>query len=327
MKVVVAIFGEHDFWKIPASSVDELRSRFPHVHFAHATDEASLVREARDADIAFSSILRGDALAAAGRLRWIHSSAAGVGSLLSPELKRREITLTNSRGIHASFIAEHVLAVTLILFRKLQVAFRRQAEFTWALEEICSDPPVRTVRGSRAGIIGLGAIGSAVAACFAALGADVRAIRRRPELGPTPGVSWVGGTRDLPDLLSRVDVVAITAPQTAMTRELIGAAELVLMKPEAILVNVSRGKLVRERDLAEALADGTIAGAALDVFEHEPLDHASPLWRLPNVVITPHTSGFRPDYWQAATELFSQNLGRFERGETLLNVVDLDEGY
>jgi len=327
MKAVVAIFGESEFWKIPAAYVEELRSRFPHVRFAHATDQRSLVREARDADVAFSSILRGDALAGASHLRWIHSSAAGVGSLLSPDLKRRGITLTNSRGLHAGFIAEHVIGVTLVLFRKLQVAFRRQAELTWAQEEMCTDPPVRTVRGSCAGIIGLGAIGSAVGAAFAAVGAEVRAIRRRPELGPTPGVSWVGGTVDLPDLLSRADVVVITAPQTTLTRELIGAAELVLMKPDAVLVNVSRGKLVRERDLTEALGDGTIAGAALDVFEHEPLDPHSPLWRLPNVVITPHTSGFRPDYWKAATDLFSDNLRRFERGEPLLNVVDLDEGY
>jgi phosphoglycerate dehydrogenase-like enzyme len=106
-----------------------------------------------------------------------------------------------------------------------------------------------------------------------------------------------------------------------------GREELEAMKPDGILVNVSRGKLVDERALADVLASGSIGGAALDVFEHEPLDPASPLWGLPNVIVTPHMSGFRADHWDAATELFSENLRRFDRGEPLLNVVDKQAGY
>ena len=327
MKVLVAIFSAADTWTIPARHVDALRRRFPGVTFAHAEDDETMRREAADADVAFSSLVRGDVLAGAPRLAWIHSSAAGVGSLLSPELKRGGVVLTNSRGVHADFIAEHVVAVTLALFRKLHLAVRRQLEGRWAQAELNAAPPPRLLRGATAGVVGLGAIGAAVARAMTGLGADVRAIRRRPGLAPPPGVSRAGGPDELPDLLAGADVVVLAAPLTGETRGLIGRHELALMKAGAVLVNVSRGKLVREDELADALTRGVIAGAALDVFEHEPLDPGSPLWRLPNTLITPHTSGFRPDYWDVVTDLFAENLQRYRRGEPLVNVVDPEAGY
>jgi phosphoglycerate dehydrogenase-like enzyme len=328
LKVLVAIYYPDALvWNIPAGDVDVLRARFPHISFAHARDHETTLREVRDADVAFSSILRGELLAGATRLRWIHSSAAGVGSLISPELRARGIIVTNSRGLHATTIAEHVVGVTIMLLRKLHVAVRRQAEGRWAQEELSAPDASRSIRGAVIGIVGLGAIGSGVARAMAALGAEVRAIRRRPTLPVPDGVAWVGGPDELSDLLRRADVVVLAAPQTGATRGLIGAREMGLMRRDAFLVNVSRGKIVDEGALVQALTDGTIAGAALDVFEHEPLDPASPLWRLPNVIVTPHSSGFRQDYWQAVVDLFTENLRRFERREPLLNVVNLDVGY
>ncbi len=328
MKVLVAIYYPDALvWNIPSREVDLLRARFPNVVFAHARDNEATLREVRDADVAFSSILRADLLAPATRLRWIHSSAAGVGSLMSPELRARGIAVTNSRGLHATTIAEHVVGVTIMLLRKLHVAVRRQMDRTWAQEELSTPDATRSIRGSTVGVVGLGAIGSGVARAMAALGAEVRAIRRRPALPAPDGVAWVGGPDDLDDLLPRADVLVLAAPQTGATRGLIGARELGLMRRDAYLVNVSRGKIVDERALVQALTSGTIAGAALDVFEHEPLDAGSPLWQLPNAILTPHCSGFRQDYWQAIVDLFSENLRRFERGEPLLNVVDLDLGY
>jgi len=132
---------------------------------------------------------------------------------------------------------------------------------------------------------------------------------------------------ELPRLLDRSDVVVLAAPLTAETRGLIGAPELARMKPTAWLVNVARGKLIQEDALVEALRAGTIAGAALDVFEHEPLGPNNALWALPNVIVTPHVAGFRGDYWEAATELFSENLRRFLSGQPLLNLVDKRAGY
>lgn len=328
MKILVAIYSSDTrAWTIPAHYVERLRERFPHHEFAHAEDHEGARRAIVDAEVAFSSLVRGELFQAARRLRWIHSSAAGVGSLITPELKARGIVLTNSRGVHGTAIAEYVVAVTIMLRRKLHVAVRRQLERRWAQDELSAPEASRTVRGARVGLVGLGAIGSAVAQAFAALGAEVRAVRRRPALGAPAGVSRVAGPDGLEALLAWADVVVLTAAHTRETRGLIGARELALMTPDAVLVNVSRGRLVDEAALVDALATGRLGGAALDVFVHEPLDPASPLWGLPNVIVTPHTSGFRADYWDAVVDLFSENLRRFERGEPLLNIVDLDAGY
>jgi phosphoglycerate dehydrogenase-like enzyme len=227
----------------------------------------------------------------------------------------------------ADSIAEHVLALTLALFRKLPQAFRAQAARQWAQDEAMAPPPLRVVQSSRVLIVGPGRIGAACARRFAALGADVTAIRRRMDQPVPEGVRAVRPVGELHDVLPDADVVVISAAQTADSRGLIGARELSRMRRGGILVNVSRGKLVDERALAAALRDCVIAGAGLDVFEHEPLDAASPLWALPNVLITPHTAGFRPDHWDAATALFAENLRRFESGRPVLNEVDKQAGY
>jgi phosphoglycerate dehydrogenase-like enzyme len=159
------------------------------------------------------------------------------------------------------------------------------------------------------------------------MGMRVIATRRRATAPRPASVEVVYAPSRLPELLAASDVVVLAAPSTDATRDLIGSAEIRKMKRDAILINVARGRLVREEDLAVELSRGTIAGAALDVFEREPLDASSPLWDLPNVVITPHTSGFREDYWEAAVELFADNLRRFEAGIPLLNVVDKAAGY
>ncbi len=314
-------------WNIPLDHLQRLRGRFAQHHFLHAADDRAGVALIADAEVAFSSQVYRDQLAAARCLRWIHSPAAGVGGMLYPEMVQSPVLLTNSRGLAAATIAEHAIAVTLAMFRRLPLAVHRQLERRWAQDEISQPPVNRQLARSRVVMVGLGAIGTAAAARFVALGARVSAIRRRPDRGGCPGLESVAGPDRLPEMLADTDVVVLTAPQTAQTRHLIGAPELALMKSDALLVNLSRGKLIDEGALADALQSGRIGGAALDVFEHEPLDPASPLWTLPNVLITPHTSGFRPDHWDAATDLFAENLRRFETGEPLLNVVDKEAGY
>lgn len=227
----------------------------------------------------------------------------------------------------AETIAEHVVCVTLALFRKLPLALRSQAARHWAQNDMLEPPPQRTIAGSEVLIVGLGSIGSACAWRFAALDATVRAIRRRIDQPTSPSVRSVDEPSKLLTLLPAADVVVVTAAQTEATRRMIGAPELRAMKAGAVLVNVARGKLIDEQALVDALATGSIAGAALDVFEHEPLDPGSPLWASPNLIITPHTSGFRPDHWDAATALFAGNLRRLEAGEPLVNVVDKQAGY
>ena len=300
---------------------------FPQHQFDHARSEAEAVAFAPGADVAFMAELRPAHFSAARQLRWIHSSAAGVGNMLFPELVQSEVVLTNSSGVSADPIAEHVLGLTLALFRKFPVAFRSQASRHWAQNDMVAPPPLRHVQGAHVLIIGLGSIGAACAWRFAALGAEVTAIRRRLDRPTPPGVSHVATAEDLHQLLPQADVVVISAAQTGATRGLIGERELSLMHTNAILINVSRGKLVDEGALISALQAGTIGGAGLDVFEHEPLAAGSPLWTLPNVIITPHMSGFRPDHWDAVTTLFAENLQRFEHGEPLRNVVDKSAGY
>jgi phosphoglycerate dehydrogenase-like enzyme len=326
MLILVSIHSPVGVWNIPGEHVSRLRREFPGHTFLHASDYDETLALLPQADVLFSSEIDRTQLAAAPRLQWIHSPAAGVGGMLFREMTASPVLLTNSRGVAADTMAEHVLAVTLALFRNLPLALARQAEHTWAQDEISAHGN-RTLAASHAVVVGLGAIGSAVARRMAGLGAQVTGIRRRPDGPPVPGVSTTVAPDRLAAVLPVADVVVIAAPHTSSTRGLIGAAELAAMMPQTILVNVSRGRLVDEDALAAALLRGSIGGAALDVFEREPLPSDSPLWDLPNVLITPHTSGFRPDHWDVMTALFADNLRRYEQAEPLLNVVDKNAGY
>jgi phosphoglycerate dehydrogenase-like enzyme len=327
VNVLVSIHSPFVMWNIPQGHVLALAREFPAHVFTHARNDAEALESIGGADVAFSAQIRPEHLAAAGRLRWIHSPAAGVGSMLFPAMIDSPVVMTNSRGLSADTIAEHVVAVTLALFRRLQVAVRYQAKREWAQDTIGQPPANRMLSGAAVLVIGLGGIGGAVAARMQALGARVSAVRRRPSLESPPAIARVWPHERLHEALSTADVVVVAAPQTAETRGMIGAAELDAMRPDAVLINVSRGKLVDEDALVAALRAGTVRGAALDVFAHEPLSPDSPLWDLPDVLITPHTAGFRSDHWDAATALFAENLRRFEEGEALVNVVDKRAGY
>ena len=327
MRILIAISSPVAAWNIPVEYVERLRRRFPQHEFIYAPTDADVVPLIPPADVAFIGEINPAQFAAARALRWIHSPAAGIGGMLFPALLESPVVITNSRGMSSVVISEHVIALTLALFRKLQVAIQCQMRRHWGQDEMFALPATRTISGSDVLMIGLGGIGAASARLFAGLGARVSAIRRNPEAPAPAEVVAVHGPERLTDHLSAADVVVVAAPQTSSTRRMIGKRELDSMRRTAVLINVSRGTLVDQSALAEALANGVIGGAGLDVFEQEPLDAASPLWTLPNVVITPHTSGFRPDHWEAASDLFAENLRRYEAGEPLLNVVDKTAGY
>jgi len=174
--------------------------------------------------------------------------------------------------------------------------------------------------------VGLGAIGTAIAERARALGLRVIAVRRHPPADPAPAHEQWPASR-LHDLLPVVDWLVIVAPHTPETQGLIGRDELARLRPSARLMNLARGALVDERALIAALRAGRLAGAALDVFEDEPLPRSSPLWDLPEVIVTPHTSGLGPRYWERVVEQFTANLRRFLAGEPLTNVVDKRAGY
>lgn len=325
MKVLIGIHSPFAMWNIPAEQVLRLRREFPQHTFVQAFDAEQCVERIADVDAAFMGQITRAQLAAAARLEWIHSPAAGVGGMLFPEMVDSPVVLTNSRGMSADTIAEHAIAVTLAMFRRLPDACRYQAQKVWA-QDVISAAGNRSLAGSHIVIVGLGAIGRAVAVRMTALGARVTGVRRNPGQR-AHGVERMVGPDALRSVLPGADVVLVSAPHTRETRRIIGGLELAAMSPHTLLVNVSRGALIDEPALIEALRGQTIGGAALDVFNDEPLPADSPFWTLPNVLITPHTSGLRPDHWDAAIALFSENLRRFAEGKPLINVVDKNAGY
>jgi phosphoglycerate dehydrogenase-like enzyme len=328
MNVPIGVISPAAIWVMPRHFVDGLRQAFPHHTFPEAWDRDTLRQLLQRADVAFTPFVDRDVFPSAQRLRWVQSPAAGVGNLMFPELLASDVIVTTARGIRARSIAEHVLGVTIALARELPVAIRAQAGHEWAQDRLEGERSrVRILQGSRMGIVGLGAIGLEVARIAVPFGFRVTAIRRRPTRPVPDGIEAVWMPDRLADLLALSDVVVLSLPQTPETKQLIGRRELKVIKRGAILVNVARGKLIDDDALVEALRDGRVAGAALDVFAREPLEASSPYWDLPHVLITPHTAGAMPDYWTRLVDLFSDNLRRFERGDPLMNVVDKTVGY
>lgn len=318
MKVAVGIFST-PAWTLESSHVDALATRFPEVEFVEARSQDALTDAIADADVAFSSMVRERSFANASRLRWIHSSAAGVGATLFPALIESDVIVTNSRGVQAPTIAEHVVAQVLAWRRRLLVAARRQQAHVWAQDELATGFAA-PLGDTRVLIVGMGSIGALTARLLGGLGMAVEGIGRVAAEGKH-------GVASLPDLLPGADVVVITAPHTPETDRLFDRAMLARMKPGSLLVNVGRGRIVDEAALIEALAKGRPGAAALDVFEREPLDRTSPLWDMENVIVTPHVAGFGPRYWEGLVELFARNLERWRAGEPLENVVDKRRGY
>ncbi len=325
MNVLIGVISPAPAWNMPRHHVDRLRGDFPHHTFLDAWDRDTLRRLLPEADVAFTPFVDRDLFTSLPRLRWVQSPAVGVGSLMFPELLASPVVLTSARGIRARSIAEHVLGVTIALARRLPATLRAQAAHRWAQDEL--ETEAQTLQGQRMGIVGLGAIGLEVAKIAAPFGFRVTAIRRRADEPRPECVEAVWPPDRLIDLLAQSDVVVLAAPHTPETKRLIGTVQLDRMKRGALLINVARGKLVDDEAVIEALRDGRLGGAALDVFSQEPLEPSSPYWDLANVIVTPHSSGAMSDYWTPLVALFADNLRRFEKGEPLLNVVDKVAGY
>jgi phosphoglycerate dehydrogenase-like enzyme len=245
-------------------------------------------------------------------LGWLHSFSAGIDNVFFQRLLERGARLTTSSGAHAVPIAQTVMLYLLASSRDLPGWLAEQQRHVWKPRS------VRDLQGRVLGVVGLGPIGQEVARLGSALRMQVIGVRREPR-GDEPCETWE--LARLPELLARADYLVLALPLTDETRHLIDARALARMKREAFLVNVGRGELVDERALTDALASGALAGAGLDVFEVEPLPETSALWDLPNVIITPHSSGTSTGNLHRATEIFVDNLGRYVRGESLRNEV------
>jgi phosphoglycerate dehydrogenase-like enzyme len=339
-RAVIDLRDARPLWTLPDWALEEIRAAFPAGWETAAVDAHSDGRgdgggpspEALAA-MPGAEVYMGYGIApelfraAGGGLRWVHSGAAGVGGALYPEMRDSRVVLTNSAGIHAEPIADTVLAMALHFARGLDFAVRAQAERRWDKAPFeAAGAPVRETDELTVGILGLGGIGRAVARRFAALGARVLATRRGGGDAPD-GVELVRGDDALGRLLEASDVLVVAVPDTPETRGMLGRAELRRLPRGAVLVNVARGRVLDEDALVEALREGRLRGAALDVFAREPLPAESPLWGLSNVLVTPHVSGTSHRYWRRETDLVVENVRRYLAGEPLLNTVDKHAGY
>lgn len=274
----------------------------------------------------------------APRLRWVQLHTAGADHVATHPLFKTGVIFTTTSGLHAVNMAEYVLASILAWARHFRELFDCQRQAHWPGEERWTRFAARELRGATLGVVGYGSIGREVSRLACALGMHVLALKRHPQRREDTGFSFVGdqpgclpeavyGPDQLLHMLPLCDYVVLAVPLNAETYHMIGERELRAMKPTAYLVNVARGAVVDEAALVRALQEGWIAGAGLDVFEREPLPADSPLWQMDNVLLTPHISGFTPQYEQRAVEIFTENLRRYLAGQPLLNVVDPALGY
>jgi phosphoglycerate dehydrogenase-like enzyme len=328
MKVLLVVHHRFDLWRLPPWFAPRLAQQYPSLQIAQRDSYEGIETELRDAEVVFTISLRPEQFAAARTLRWIHTPSAAVHQMLFPELINSSVILTNSREVHGPVVAEHVLALIFALAKKIPQSVLLQQKRIWGQETIWNEGPhPQEIAGSTLGLIGVGSIGSRVARMAASLGMRVIAVREHPEKGTPDGVDQVFPPSELDQVLSQSDFVVLAAPLLAATERLINAERLARMKPSAYLINVGRGPQVDHLALIEALRTRQIAGAALDVFDREPLPPDSPLWNLDNLLITPHTAGLTAKLWQRHYELFSENLRRYIAGEPLRYVVDKHKGY
>ena len=328
MKVLVAAYNRLNLWTAPEWFAERLRSDFPQLEMARITSGASLAAELSDATVLFGGSFRPEDLRSAKKLRWIHSPAAAVHDLLFPELVNSDVILTNAREVHAVVVAEQVMAMMFALARRIPESVRFQVKHMWGQANLSEDHCIpHELGGATLGLVGLGSIGRNVAQRASAMGMKIIGVREHADRPKPEHVDEVLPTSQLNQLLSRSDYVVLSPPVTPATRGMIGRTQLAAMKKDGYLINVGRGSLVDEAAVIVALRERRIAGAALDVFEQEPLPPESPLWDLDNLLITPHTGGMTDKMWDRHYARFADNLRRFLSDQPLLAVVDKQAGY
>jgi phosphoglycerate dehydrogenase-like enzyme len=327
MKVLISIQQPVKQWQIPPEGVDALRERFPAIQFIHATSTEQRADGLRECDAAYTWILDSQELSQAPKLKWVHTSAVAVETLCLPELFARRIAVSNTRGVQAIPIAEHVMAVVLALAKQIPFVLDNQQQSRWAQNEFIGERLPWLLHGRTLGLIGVGTIGSEIARRADAFGMRVIALRRRPAYGVIGHVDRVYGIADLRDFLAQSHVLVIAAPLTPETQGLMAAAQFAQLPQGAIVVNVGRAKIVDTDALIAALRSGHLGGASLDVFPQEPLPADHPLWKTANVILTPHTSGFRQGHWDEVVQLYGDNVERWLKGEPLKYRIEPELGY
>ncbi len=343
-RVVVDLEDGRAIWAMPDWAVDEFKEALPEdwgLHVARSVADGSgdgggepsqeVLTAVEGARIYIGFGIPAAILeAGADTLQWVHSGAAGVGSSLHTTMRSSSVRFTNSAGVHGPPMAETVVGMLLHFARGLDFAIAAAQRGEWDDSGFLeADTPVRELASMTVGILGYGGIGQEVGRRVVALDSRAIGLRRMPPQRPVDrhGVEIVHGEEGLSHLLSESDALVIAAPDTPQTRNLMSRGRIRALRKGAVLINVARGRIVDEEALVEALRDGHLRGAGLDVFHSEPLPEAHPLWTLPNVLLTPHTSAVSRGFWRREMDLILDNLKRFLDGAPLSNEVDRDRGY
>ncbi|HEU5232101.1 MAG TPA: D-2-hydroxyacid dehydrogenase [Terriglobales bacterium] len=327
MKVLLAIHHRFELWNAPEWLGPRLQQDFPEHRFIQLTNLEDLPDKLVDADVLVGWQLRPEQFKEAKKLRWIHATTAAVHQLMFPELVASDVRVTNSTEIHGPVVAEHAVALILGLAKGLPWAMKFQQQHRWGQQDLWrSFARPREIAGATLGVIGLGAIGRESVRLAKALAMRVIAVREHPERG-AEGADRVFGPGELDQLLSESDYVLLAAPLTPRTAAIFDDRAFAKMRGDASFLNVSRGALVDEEALGRALRQGKIRAAALDVFQTEPLPADSPLWKIENLFITPHTAALTEKLWERHFKRISENLRRYATGEPLLGEVDKQKGY
>ncbi len=326
-KLTICVWHPFTEWRPKPLMAETIRKRWPEMRVLHLPNYDKLAEELPDTDIFVGYSLRAEQLKAGKKLKWIHSTAAGVAQLMYPELRNSGILVTNPSGIFSVPMAEHALGLLLALARNFPDSVRCQDVARWAQQELWDKPQHLTeLNGRVLLIVGYGSIGREVAKRAKAFDMRVWGVTRSGE-GDRQHAEKIIAAAKLLEALPEADYVLIAAPETAETRHLIGTAQIARMKRGARLINVGRGSLLDEAALLRALESGALGGAALDVAEKEPLPAESPLWKAPNLMITPHTSAVSDRLWERETSLLMELLERWFDGRELINRVDFARGY
>jgi phosphoglycerate dehydrogenase-like enzyme len=326
-KLVICVWHPFTYWRPQPVMPQTIRARWPEMRVMHLPDYDRLAQELPDTDIFVGYSLRAEQLTHAKKLKWIHSTAAGVAQLMYPELRDSGIVVTNPSGVFSSPMAEHTMGLLLALARNFPDSTRHQDRTHWGQQDIWNKPQRLTeLSGQVLLIVGFGSIGCELAKRARAFDMRVWGVTRSGK-GDTTHAEKIVPASQLEETLPHADYVVIAAPETSETRHLIGAPQIARMKPGARLINVGRGSLLDEVALIRALESGALGGAALDVASIEPLPPESPLWKAPNLFITPHTSAVSDRLWQRETALLMDLLERWFDGREMFNQIDFARGY
>ena len=326
-KLLICVWHPFEQWRAQPIMPDTIRARWPQMRVVHLPDYDRLPEELPDTDIFIGSSLRPDQFRLARKIKWVHSTAAGVSQLMYPELRESGIVLTNPSGIFSPPMAEHTIGLMVALARNFPDSVRFQDRAQWGQQQI-SGPlgPLTELNGQVLLIVGYGSIGRELARRAHAFDMRVIGVNRSGK-GDATHVEKIVPVARLDSVLPEADYIVIAAPETQDTKHLIGATQIAKMKRGARLINMGRGSLLDEAALVQALESGALRGAALDVTNTEPLPADSPLWKAKNLFITPHTSGVSDRLWQKETTLLMDLLERWFDGRELFNVVDVSRGY